>query len=192
MIFFSHSGRIRILQLTFALVCSCSNGLLTIEKHHLVPFCLLLFCILCLSIQINWFFFLDTQGTVADLGEGPGGGGALLIFRPNWRPKGQKKSFWRPPPLPPLPQDLDDVVLFISLLVYLFVYFFRLFNTSKAKMLTRVQTLQKSQKVNMKYYKESVIICTKICNLQLIDWLTNWLADWLNDCVTDYLLVSLC
>ena len=28
-----------------------------------------------LSIQINSFFFLDTQGTVADLGEGPGGGG---------------------------------------------------------------------------------------------------------------------
>ena len=119
---------------------------------------------------MNSLFFLDTQGTVADLGEGPGRG--LLIFRPNWRP--------------------NDVVLFISLLVYLFVYFFCLFNTSKAKMLTRVQTLQKSRKVNMKYYKESVIICTKIYNLQLSDWLANWLADWLNDCVTDYLLVSLC
>ena len=192
MIFFSHSSRIRILQLTFALVCSCSNGLLTIEKHHLVPFCLLLFCILCLSFQINSLFFLDTQGTVPDLGEGPGGGEGLLIFRPNWRPKGQKNFVLRPPPSPPLPQDLDDVVLFISLLVYLFVYFFCLFNTSKAKMLTRVQTLQKSRQVNMKYYKETVIICTKIYNLQLIDWLTNWLADWLNDCVTDYLLVSLC
>ena len=74
MIFFSHSSRIRILQLTFALVCSCSNGLLTIEKHRLVPFCLLLFCILCLSFQINSLFFLDTQGTVADLGAGSGGG----------------------------------------------------------------------------------------------------------------------
>ena len=37
MIFFSHSSRIRILQLTFALVSSCSEGLLTTEKHHLVP-----------------------------------------------------------------------------------------------------------------------------------------------------------
>ena len=63
MIFFSHSSRIRILQLTFALVCSCSEGLLTTEKHHLVPFSLLIFCILCLSIQIKYFFFLDTQGT---------------------------------------------------------------------------------------------------------------------------------
>ena len=63
MIFFSHSSRIRILQLTFALVCSCSEGLLTTEKHYLVPFCLLMFCILCLSIQIKYFFFLDTQGT---------------------------------------------------------------------------------------------------------------------------------
>ena len=63
MIFFSHSSRIRILQLTFALVCSCSEGLLTTEKHHMVPFCLLIFCILCLSIQIKYFFFLDTQGT---------------------------------------------------------------------------------------------------------------------------------
>ena len=35
MIFFSHSSRIRILQLTFALVYSCSEGLLTTEKHHL-------------------------------------------------------------------------------------------------------------------------------------------------------------
>ena len=63
MIFFSHSSRIRILKLTFALVCSCSEGLLTTEKHHLVPLCLLIFCILCLSIQIKYFFFLDTQGT---------------------------------------------------------------------------------------------------------------------------------
>ena len=63
MIFFSHSSRIRILQLTFALVCSCSEGLLTTEKHHLVPFCLLILCILCLSIQIRYFFFLDMQGT---------------------------------------------------------------------------------------------------------------------------------
>ena len=169
MIFFSHSSRIRILQLTFALVCSCSNGLITIEKHHLVPFCLLLFCILCLSIQINSFFFLDTQGTVADLGEGPGGGGPPY-FQTKLTPEGPKKFFLETTPLPPpLPQDLGDVVLFISLLVYLFVYFFCLFNTSKAKMLTRVQTLQKSRQVNMKYYKESVIICTKIYNLQLID-----------------------
>ena len=63
MIFFSHSSRIRIFQLTFALVCSFSEGLLTAEKHHLVSFCLLIFCILCLSIQIKYFFFLDTQGT---------------------------------------------------------------------------------------------------------------------------------
>ena len=63
MIFFSHSSRIRILQSTFALVCSCSEGLLTTEKHYLVPFCLLIFCILCLSIQIKYFIFLDTQGT---------------------------------------------------------------------------------------------------------------------------------
>ena len=63
MTFFSHSSRIRISQLTFALVCSCLEGLLTTEKHHLVPFCLLIFCILCLSIQIKYFFFLDTQGT---------------------------------------------------------------------------------------------------------------------------------
>ena len=58
MIFFSHSSRIRILQLTFALVCSCSEGLLTTEKHHLAPFCLLIFCFICLSIQIKHFFFL--------------------------------------------------------------------------------------------------------------------------------------
>ena len=63
MIFISHSSRIRISQLTFVLVCSCSGGLSTTAKHHLVPFCLLLFCILCLSIQIFFFFFLDTQGT---------------------------------------------------------------------------------------------------------------------------------
>ena len=58
MIFFSHSSRIRILQLTFALVCPCSEGLLTTEKHHLAPFCLLIFCFICLSIQIKHFFFL--------------------------------------------------------------------------------------------------------------------------------------
>ena len=167
MIFFSHSSRIRILQLTFALVCSCSNGLLTIEKHRLVPFCLLLFCILCLSFQINSLFFLDTQGTVADLGEGSGGA-SLFLDQTDAR-RAKKNFVLRPPPSPPLPQDLGDVVLFISLLVYLFVYFFCLFNTSKAKMLTRVQTLQKSRQVNMKYYKESVIICTKIYNLQLSD-----------------------
>ena len=63
MILFSHSSRIRILQLAFALVCSCSEGLLTTEKHHVVPFCLLIFWILCLSIQLKYFFFLDTQGT---------------------------------------------------------------------------------------------------------------------------------
>ena len=63
MIFFSHSSRIRILQLTFALVCSYSEGLLTTEKHHLAPFCLLIFCIRCLSFEIKYFFFLDTQGT---------------------------------------------------------------------------------------------------------------------------------
>ena len=43
MIFSSHSSRMRILQLTFALVCSCSAGLLTTEKHRLVPFCFLIF-----------------------------------------------------------------------------------------------------------------------------------------------------
>ena len=35
MIFFSHSSRIRILQLTVALVCSCSEGLLTIMRGSL-------------------------------------------------------------------------------------------------------------------------------------------------------------
>ena len=39
------------------------GGFINNRKHHLVPFCLLLFCILFLSIQINSFFFLDTQGT---------------------------------------------------------------------------------------------------------------------------------
>ena len=78
MIFFSHSSRIRISQLTFALVCSCSEGLLTTEKHHLVPFCLLLFFILCLSIQINSFFFLDTQFT--QRGGGGGGGGGVVVL----------------------------------------------------------------------------------------------------------------
>ena len=34
MIFFSHSGRIRILQLTFALVYSCSEGLLTTASPY--------------------------------------------------------------------------------------------------------------------------------------------------------------
>ena len=43
MIFSSHSSGMRILQLTFALVCSCSAGLLTTEKHRLVPFCFLIF-----------------------------------------------------------------------------------------------------------------------------------------------------
>ena len=105
MIFFSHSSRIRILQLTFALVCSCSNGLLTTEKHHLVPFCLLLFCILCLSIQINSFFFLDTQGTVADLGEGPGGGGfggSLFLDQTDAR-RAKQIFFGDHPPAPPPP-----------------------------------------------------------------------------------------
>ena len=36
---------------------------------------------------------------VADPGEGTGGPGPL-IFRPKWGPKGRKKFFWRPPPLP--------------------------------------------------------------------------------------------
>ena len=125
MIFFSHSSRIRILQLTFALVCSCSNGLLTIEKHHLVPFCLLLFCILCLSFQINSLFFLDTQGTVPDLGEGPGGGGVLLIFRPNWRPKGQKNFVLRPPPSPPPYLRIWMTSSYLS--VYWFTYLFTFF-----------------------------------------------------------------
>ena len=104
MIFFSHSSRIRILQLTFALVCSCSNGLLTTEKHHLVPFCLQLFCILCLSIQINSFFFLDTQGTVADLGEGRGGGSLFLDQTDAQR---AKQIFFgdHPPAPPPLPRS---------------------------------------------------------------------------------------
>ena len=31
----------------------------------------------------------------------------LLIFRPNWGPKGWKKFFWRLPP-PPLSKGLDD------------------------------------------------------------------------------------
>ena len=61
--FLLYSSRIRILQLTFALVCTFSEGLLTTEKHHLEPFCLLIFCILYLSIQIKYLFFLDTQGT---------------------------------------------------------------------------------------------------------------------------------
>ena len=43
MSFFSHSSRIRILQLTFGLVRSFSEGLLTTKKHHLVPFCFLIF-----------------------------------------------------------------------------------------------------------------------------------------------------
>ena len=39
--------------------------------------------------------------TLADpAGEGPGGVGTpLLIFRPNWGPKGRKKFFWDRPPL---------------------------------------------------------------------------------------------
>ena len=38
---------------------------------------------------------------MADLGEGPRGGGhpSSLIFRPNWGPKGWKVFFWRPPPI---------------------------------------------------------------------------------------------
>ena len=112
-----------------------------------------------------------------------GARGAPSLFLDQTDARRAEKNFFgdhplRPHPPSPLSQDLDDVVFFSSLLSYLFVYFFVcLFNPSKAKMLTRVQTLQKSQKVNMKYYKENVTICTKIYNLQLIDWLTNWLAD---------------
>ena len=123
MIFFSHSGRIRILQLTFALVCSCSNGLLTIEKHHLVPFCLLLFCILCLSIQINWFFFLDTQGTVADLGEGPGGGPSLFLDQTDAR-RAKKNLFGDHPPSPPyLRIWMTSSYLSVYWFTYLFTFF---------------------------------------------------------------------
>ena len=126
MIFFSHSSRIRILQLIFALVCSCSEGLLTTEKHHLVPFCLLLFCILCLSIQINSFFFLDTQGTVADLGEGPGGGGGAPLFLDQTAARRAKKILFgdHPPPPPPY---LRIWVTSSYLSVYWFTYLFTFF-----------------------------------------------------------------
>ena len=125
MIFFSHSSRIRILQLTFALVCSCSNGLITIEKHHLVPFCLLLFCILCLSIQINSFFFLDTQGTVADLGEGPGGGGASLFLDQTDARRAKKILFGDHPPPPPPYLRIWVTSSYLS--VYWFTYLFTFF-----------------------------------------------------------------
>ena len=126
MIFFSHSSRIRILQLTFALVCSCSNGLLTTEKHHLVPFCLQLFCIICLSIQINSFFFLDTQGTVADLGEGPGG---APYFQTKLTPEGPNKFFLETTPLPPTPPPPYLRIWMTSsyLSVYWFTYLFTFF-----------------------------------------------------------------
>ena len=45
---------------------------------------------------------------VADLGEVPGGLGPPLFFRPIGGPKGQKNSFWTPPP-PRLSQGLDDL-----------------------------------------------------------------------------------
>ena len=41
------------------------------------------------------------QWPMADPGEVPGGPPAPLIFRPNWGPKGRKRFFLRPPPLPP-------------------------------------------------------------------------------------------
>jgi len=77
-----------------------------------------------------------------------------------------------PPPPPPPPSYLRIWMTSSFLSVYWFTYlftFFCLFNTSKGKMLTRVQTLQKSRKVNMKYCKETVTICTKIYKLQLIN-----------------------
>ena len=46
---------------------------------------------------------------VEDPEEGPGGGLAPSIFRPNWGLKGPKKIFWETAsPPPPLPKDLDD------------------------------------------------------------------------------------
>ena len=45
------------------------------------------------------------------LGKACGGGSPLLIFRPNWGPKGRKKLFWiLPPPPPTLSQDLDPAL----------------------------------------------------------------------------------
>ena len=46
-----------------------------------------------------WLSPLANLNTVADLGEGPGGSGPPLIFKPNWGPKGQKSVFWRSGPL---------------------------------------------------------------------------------------------
>ena len=49
----------------------------------------------------TWCFIEKENGTVADPGEGPGGSGPPLIFRPKWGPEDRKKTFLRPPP-PPL------------------------------------------------------------------------------------------
>ena len=57
------------------------------------------------------------HGTEADPGEGQGDPPPPLIFRPNWDPKGRKKTFLRPASLtpylrvwmtgPPLSEGLD-------------------------------------------------------------------------------------
>ena len=48
-----------------------------------------------------------TGDLVADPGEGPGGGLALLYFWTKLRPEAPKKNFCRPPPTP-LSKGLDD------------------------------------------------------------------------------------
>ena len=63
------------------------------------------------NIFLPGWFYLKTQWWI--LGKGPGGP-SPLIFRPNWRPKGWKKVFFRPPPLisgsgwPPPPPTLSE------------------------------------------------------------------------------------
>ena len=62
------------------------------------------------SHRTFWRFDILTRGTVfqygagavavTDPGEGPGGSGLPLTFRPNWGPKGSPKNFLRPPPPP--------------------------------------------------------------------------------------------
>ena len=58
MIFFSHSSRIRILQLTFALVCSCSEGLLTTDIIWCILFTDILYCLFKYSNKVLFFFLI--------------------------------------------------------------------------------------------------------------------------------------
>ena len=126
------------------------------------------------SIQLYYFHFKTSQWWM--LGRGPGG--PLLIFKPNWRPKGRKKIFGDHPPLS---QDLDDVVFFISLLVYLFVYFsFVCLTSRRQRSWPECRPSKKAERWIWNIAKKMWQFAPKyIIYNWSIDWLTDWQTDWM-------------